>query len=396
MTSRGYRLWAVITIFILSWSGPVAAAVNDKIAAVTAGSWHSLALGMDGTLWAWGDNHFGQLGQGQTADRLRPARVPGGSGWKAIVAGEDFTLGLKTDGTLWAWGTNGYGQLGLGFADADSHPTPTQVGADTWKAVAAGVYHALAIRADGTLWTWGYNYYGQLGLADEDTIDRWAPTQVGTFSDWTAVAGGTYHSLGLRGGTLWGWGDNRFGQLGMGPGDTDERYIPDQVGKARDWTVIAAGEFHSLGIRSGTLWAWGDNYFGELGLGASIGQQEYPGQVGSATDWTAISAGFTHSLGLRGGSLYAWGWDFFGQLGLGNNASIYQYIPAQVGQSSNWAAVAARADRSLALGGDGSLWAWGLNDYGELGLGDTTDRHSPVQVKFTSPTLPGLILLLDE
>ena len=143
-----------------------------------------------------------------------------------IAAGTYHSLAIQKDGSLWAWGRNDFGQLGLGSADFNPHSTPTRVGTATnWVAVVAGGYHSLGLRADGTLWAWGYNYYGQLGLGVPDTTDRHIPAQVGSSTNWVAIAAGSYHSLGLRAdGTLWSWGNNFNGQLGLA--DNTDRHIP--------------------------------------------------------------------------------------------------------------------------------------------------------------------------
>ncbi len=158
-----------------------------------------------------------QLGLGTTsADKNSPTQVDPGSTWKAVSAGSDYTLAIKADGTLWAWGENNDGQLGLGTADTNAHPTPTQVApGTTWKAVSAGQYDTLAIRSDGTLWAWGSNGDGELGLGSTTQTD--APAQVGGLNTWTAVSSGYGYTLALRSdGSLWGCGDNSRGELGLG------------------------------------------------------------------------------------------------------------------------------------------------------------------------------------
>ena len=226
--------------------------------------------------------------------------------WTAIAAGDRHSLALKSDGTLWAWGPNLQGQLGLG--DTVSRSSTVQVGSlTTWTAIAAGKDHALALKSDGTLWAWGQNYSaftgstGPLGLGD--VADRSSPVQVGSLTTWTAIAGGRDHTLALKSdGTLWAWGGNSAfvigttGQLGLG--DTTNRYSPVQVGALTTWTSIAAGTTHSLALKSdGTLWAWGRNSYGRLGLGDTA-HRSSPVQVGSLTTWTAIAAGYDHVIAL--------------------------------------------------------------------------------------------------
>jgi len=207
-------------------NGEVTALGKLEFVAVAGGAYHSLLVRSDGTLWASGYNTEGQLGLGDTDDRWVPTQVGIATNWVAAAAGEVHSLGLRSDGTLWAWGANWYGQLGL--ADTTERLIPTQVGTDTnWVAVAAGQDHSLGVRSDGTLWAWGLNNYGQLGL--NDTNNRLSPTQVGTDTNWVAVASGEYYdSLGMRSdGTLWAWGLNNYGQLGLN--DTNNRLSLTQV-----------------------------------------------------------------------------------------------------------------------------------------------------------------------
>lgn len=178
-----------------------------------------------------------------------------------------------------------------------------------WAAVAAGYEHSLALKTDGSLWAWGGNMFGQLGL--RDTHKRLKPVRVGTGRAWATISAADQSLALKRDGSLWAWGSNEFGQLGLG--DTRNRLRPARVGTQKDWTAIAAGGFHSLGLQSdGSLWAWGEKFAGGLG-------KLTPTRVGTGNDWTAIAAGYEHSLALKAdGSLWAWGWNYWGDLGLGD------------------------------------------------------------------------------
>ena len=167
----------------------------------------------DGSLWAWGDNSGGELGDGTIANESTPEHILAGTKWQSVAAGWADTFAIQTNGTLWAWGTNGYGQLGDG-ATTSLSPTPEQIGYPyTWKAVSSNAYHTLAIRSDGTLWAWGYNFQGQLG--DGSTTNRSAPVQVGSATNWVSISAGYFHSVGIRSdGTLWAWGDNSVRSAG--------------------------------------------------------------------------------------------------------------------------------------------------------------------------------------
>jgi alpha-tubulin suppressor-like RCC1 family protein len=186
--------------------------------------------------------------------------------WAAAQCGQWYTVALTTDGSLWAWGYNSYGQLGLG--DRDHRYTPSRVGTDTdWDAVRAGDDHTVALKDDGSLWAWGRNYDGQLGIGDTDS--RSTPVQVGADADWAAVEAGRYHTVAVRtDGSLWAWGRNHYGQLGLG--DMDERSTPVQVGTDTDWAAVETGYYHTMALKTdGSLWAWGDNWFGQLGDGSA-------------------------------------------------------------------------------------------------------------------------------
>ncbi|MCX6063923.1 MAG: stalk domain-containing protein, partial [Caldiserica bacterium] len=205
---------------------------------------------------------------GTTANRSSPVRVGTSTNWTTVVAGTYCCLALARDGSLWAWGDNEYGQLGDGTTANRS--SPVRVGTRTdWIVVAAGWEHSLAIARDGSLWAWGWNAGGQLG--DGTTTDRSSPVRVGTRTDWIAVAGGIMHSVALaRDGSLWAWGFNEEGQLG--DGTTTTHRIPGAVGSSPQIAAVTAGSLHSIALaRDGSLWAWGGYAQGQLGLGSLPG-----------------------------------------------------------------------------------------------------------------------------
>ncbi len=348
---------------------------------VAAGNAHSLALRQDGTLYAWGDNRYGQLGNGTTTRQLTPTPAGGSATWQSIATGAlaSHSAGLRTDGTLYTWGRNANGELGAGFTQ---QLMPLQVGPPTtWQGLGAGSNSTFGLRPDGTLWTWGDNPNGQLGT--DSNFEQPTPTQVGTATTWRQVSIGYWHMAAVRqDGTLWAWGDNQMGELGLGTTIFNLR-TPVQVGTDTNWRSVSAGHFATFGIRTdGTLWAWGSNAYGRLGDGTTTNVlRRAPVQIGTATTWQSVSAGRYHTLALRqDGTLWAWGDNTSGQLGTGTASTTPQYSPVQVGTATDWQAVAAGVYYSLALRRDGTLWAWGDNTYGQLGTGTTTSLATPTQV----------------
>jgi len=254
----------------------------------------------------------------------------------SIAAGNGRSFALKSNGTLWAWGGNGQGQLGDGTFT--QRLVPTQIGSATnWTSVSVGRQHVLALRADGTIWSWGQNANGQLG--DGDTNHRFTPAQIGSATDWISISAGVLHSLARKSDrTVWAWGDNTYGQLGDN-GSTTQRLVPtlivgihDTDLETRSWVYIETGDHHNISIRvDGTLWAWGYNANGELGDN-STANRFVPTQVGSATDWSfaTVKAGEAHTVARKAdGTLWVWGYNGHGQLG--DDSSTNRIVPTQIG-----------------------------------------------------------------
>jgi alpha-tubulin suppressor-like RCC1 family protein len=294
----------------------------------------------------------------------------------ALAIGGSHTLALRKDGTLWAWGNNDSGQLGVG--PAPQYNAPQQIGLDSnWAAITAGENHSLALKTDGSLWAWGENA-GQLG--DGTDANRYAPVRIGAESSWEAVSAGSWHTLGLKkDGSLWAWGDNYYGQLGVNFSIKSSN-IPIRIGTDNNWKAVEAGAFHSLAIKTdGSLWAWGYNSSGQLGDDTNK-WYDAPVRVGTANDWAAVSAGVNHSMALKtDGSLWAWGENYLGHLGDGTPTS--RRAPVRIGPTNDWAAVSAGRYHTLALKKDNSLWAWGWNGFGQLGDGSFVISYQPIRIE---------------
>jgi alpha-tubulin suppressor-like RCC1 family protein len=389
---------------------------------------HTVSLQSNGTLWSCGLNTHGQLGLSDTANRSSFVQVGTDSNWSKVSLGNFYTTSIKTDGTLWAWGINNVGQLGL--SDLTSRSSPVQVGTlSDWSQISNGLDHTAAIKTDNTLWTWGFNSSGQLGLSN--LTNRSSPVQVGALSNWSKVVCGYFSTAAVKvDGTLWTWGSNSFGQLGLS--NLTNRSSPVQMGALSNWNQIGFGNGSMFSIKTdGTLWSWGNNSFGQLGTNTTtLSNVVSPVQIGTLSDWSKIGIGAginRHSAALNSSNqLYVWGNNSFGQLGISD--LTHRSSPVRIGALSNWTSIVLNGVNSFALdsnsllwswgaatylgytgvispiqigstevsynwkqafgGGrfsaairyDGTLWTWGANGNGELGLSDITNRSTLVQV----------------
>ena len=401
--------------FLIVLTASISYAQTTRVSALSAGQQHSVAVKQNGTVWAWGDNTQGQLGDGTTEQRATPVQVfdpndPTGclTGVTDISSGTAYglnvighTLALKQNGTVWGWG-NGYeGQLGDGEQVLRSAPVQVEHISDPTGyltniiAIGAGDVHSIAARADGTVWAWGNNGYGQLG--DGSTTRRLTAVQVTGLSDVVAVAAGENHSVALKqDGTVWAWGNNSYGQLG--DGYWAQRITPVQVvdptdpsGRLTGVTAISAGGAFTLALKSdGTMRAWGFNLDGRLGDGTSGSSnwKNTPVRVVDPTDPTsyltgiiAMACGDSHSMAVKqGGTVWTWGYNGRGQLGDGTK--VNRNTPGQISGLSQVVAVEGGYGHSLAAKQDGTVWAWGGNWDGQLGDGTNDERLTPVLTLF--------------
>ncbi|MGA2150632.1 MAG: hypothetical protein ABSG48_00515 [Geobacteraceae bacterium] len=422
-------LWVLLMVLL--------AACGNKNSTLTSSSnpgngyYHSVAF-RNYTTFTWGANSYGQLGNGDNTgvSQLSPihvlpiqvslTRVAG------ISAGGTHTLAFTSGGNVWSWGNNGFGQLGNNSTTASSTPVQISSLGTTTTAVSAGWAYSLALQSDGTVWAWGDNEFGQLGntTGPVPVTPSLIPVQVlnplgSNLTLVTKIAAGGGHSLALAGlegnKPVYAWGYNSNGQLGQ---QSNPRFgnlstssnsnSAVEVTKA-DGTIlsnvtdIAAGGSHSLfivndGVNPATVWACGSNFYGQLGVGVSGDTKDRNRGVVQVVALTGIfsqvAAGSAHSLALRqsDGTVWAWGYNVFGQLGngaaLGSSSPVNTPFQVKMSNGSFLTGVTkivAIGNHSLAVDINGQLWAWGENTFGELGLGDTTNRNLATQVpRFSS------------
>ena len=368
---------------------------------ISGGDSHAAALKKDGTVWTWGHNAWGQLGDGSMTDRTTPVQVSGLTDVIAVAAGRTMTMALKSDGTVWTWGLNNYGELGDGSTvtygkDADGkyikviRNVPGQVvGLNGVVAIAAGRSTGIALKNDGTVWAWGENTYGTLGDGNTNVSltsgSSATPVRVIGLTDSVSIALKRSHILALKSdGTVWAWGHNRAGQFGNGEATGDANSpgpVPVQVSDMSDpEATIATGYWHSMALKSdGTVWTWGDNEAGELCDGTLINQLT-PEKITGLYDLSAIEGGEYYTISLKkDGTAWMCGNNSSGFLGIGEPKELIS-TPTVVTGLSDVIAITSGKYSPVVLKRDGTLWAWGFNNKGQLGDGTTTPGAAPVQV----------------
>jgi alpha-tubulin suppressor-like RCC1 family protein len=336
---------------------------------------HSLQICDDGTAMGWGQNWFAQCGHGNATAAAAPGTVTGLSTVVAVSGGYTHSMALKADGTVWSWGDNNYGQLGEGGNVLQSlAPVQTLTPWGLIVDVSAGAYHGIALSWDGTVWTWGMNRFGQLGMGD--TVERSTPVQITAQNGFEAVAAGFSHNVLLRyDGTVWTFGRNEYGQLGMG--DTVPRHIPTHVPSLSGVVAIAAGDAHSLALlQDGTVMAWGFNSSGQCGDSSTVDRYA-PVAVRDLDSVIAMAVGSHHSYALLADStVWAWGSNTQGQLGVGSMTTDLRVV--QVAGLSGVTAIGSGGFHGMALLSDGQTMVWGENLSYQLAQSHSLQIDSPV------------------
>lgn len=339
---------------------------------MATGLGHGALLKADGTVWTWGSNRFGQLGNGgdREATAEKPVRVPDLSGVKDVACGHYFTVVAKGDGTVWAWGDNSWGELGNGSIKPSNKPVqvPDLAG---FTAVAAARRHALALKSDGTVWEWGVDSNGS------------RPQEVENLAGVVAVSDGDSHCVVLKSdGTVWVWGDHGAGDLG--DGSYNNSAVPIRLGDLSDIAAVAAGYELTLALqKDGALLAVGYGAAGGLGDGTFENQSTRPVTVSGLAGVKGVAAGTMHVLAVKNdGTVWSWGDNGFGQLGNpGVGTGEKSANPVRSGKLSGIVTVAAASNHSVALADDGAVWVWGDNSEGALGPDNETLERSEVPMK---------------
>jgi len=344
--------------------------------AVDQNSSHTCAILSDHSMWCWGANSYGQLGDPALSTvysepTLLPNKVAGDHQWETLDTGEGHTCAIDTDGALWCWGADTYGQLGNNYQDYSAHATPIRVGSDAdWAGVTSLAAHTCAIKSGGTIWCWGYGDT-RLGLGP-GAGDQFVPTQVGTDSDWATIDAGYQHTCATkRGGALWCWGDMGF----------VDHNTPEQIGTSTANGWVGAGSFTACTITTNSshlLACVGENGVGQGGNGSTTYSSVLTPVSGGA-EWISAGLGHEHTCGVQANNtLWCFGNGNAGRLGTGNETNTS--TPVQIGTDHQWTAVDSGTYHSCAITTGRDLYCWGYNNDGQVGDGTAVNRFAPVLV----------------
>jgi alpha-tubulin suppressor-like RCC1 family protein len=302
------------------------------------------------TGYAWGQDQWGALGNGGFfSSKLTPTLIAGGLSWSQIASAANFSVGVTTTGVAYAWGENAYGVLGNGDTNARQSPVSV-LGGITFTQMSAGFRHSVGLASGGAVWAWGRNNYGQLGIGSTTPSSALSPVSVVGGLTFTQVSAGYSHNVGIANtGVAYSWGTQATGRLGDGVSGYNNIASPKSVVGGLTWSQVSAGGGHTLAITTGGVaYAWGDNGNGRLGDGTATTRASPVTVVGGITNWSQVSAGTAHSLGVTSaGTLYAWGNNDGGQLGDGTISAKSSPVTV-IGGLTGWNKISA-GRHSLAI-----------------------------------------------
>lgn len=362
----------------------VAAATTLAFVQVTQGITHSCGVTADDRAYCWGDNYFGQLGDGTTITRTRPRAVAGGLRFQAVSAGIHFTCGLTTEDRAYCWGDNLYGTLGDGNTNEASSPVPVAVaGTRRYRQLKAGEDHVCAVTLADVTFCWGSNGNGQLGVVLTGFQQSYVPLKVGTggVAFRRVYAGGSHTCALTAEGVAYCWGNNRDGQLGDGTRDTT--VVPVRVSGSRTWSQLSTGTSHTCGVSNAKAYCWGSNLSGGLGDGTTVARTT-PTAVSGGLSFKGVSASFLYTCGITStNKAYCWGHNSFGQLGDGTfGYRNYRLVPTKVLGGYSFKAIGGMtvSAHTCAVTPDDRAYCWGDNSRAQLGNGTWSKSSRPVPV----------------
>lgn len=359
---------------------------------VSSGNYHTCAIEPAGTVRCWGQNEFGQLGNGTTATTTPTSAVTGLTNAVALAASTYHTCALQAAGTVRCWGDNSSGQLGNGTITFVAPTATVQVtGLTDAVALSGGGTHACALKSNGSVACWGYNYAGQLGINTTTTASP-SPALVGGLGNTIAIAAGNAFTCALQAtGKVMCWGENRFGELGNGTVGSSSS-TPTEVVGLNNAITLSAGGFHACAIlANGSVRCWGYNGAGTLGNGTTLASTATTA-VSSITNAIAVAGGYAHTCALLpSGSVSCWGSNKFG--GVGNHTTVTSVVtPSPVSGMTDAIAISSGNSHTCALRASGAISCWGLNSYGQLGDGTTGNGNFSIANKLIpTPVLDGNI-----
>ncbi|MBK7810729.1 MAG: hypothetical protein IPI50_05695 [Saprospiraceae bacterium] len=372
-----YSLFGFIFLFLSKHSQ----SAQCQFKSVSCGFRYTMAIGVDGSLWGWGANEAGQLGDGTNQDHDRPVQIGTDKNWKQIESGINHSFAIKEDGSLWAWGLNGYGALGIGHTDPRN--TPVRVGQENnWEYISMSIFEqTAAIKKDGTLWVWG-TQLNQIG-ATKDSSHNPIPFQ--TAHRWKSIAINFGTCIGItQNGALWSWGSNNYGLLGLGHFNNTITFNPTRIGISSNWNFVDISDGHAIALNNlGELYSWGSNTDGVLGHSAYNVNINSPTKVNSNLEWKTVkvnkfslTTGFGNTFGIKkDGTLWVWGSGAYNLLV--DQSLTRSNVPVRIGQDTNWINGDIGWNVCFGIKKDSSTYSWGKTVTGKLGHGQLSDVKVP-------------------